>query len=327
MRIHANILIGFIITVFAGAACTHEPTNPSTGVPTKSFLTITAACPTCSPVPVCPVVDDIPVQSNTSYSICNPSPAGQGSIEINAQNCILWRPNGQSSTVETCIIACTAGVCDTTVITILPYIPVDTSGNGTPCDPEVIYFDRDILPILTASCAFSGCHNAGSAQDGIILDSYQNVMRTGKIRPGRPNDSDLFEVITESDPDDVMPPPPAPRLSAADIKKISDWIAQGAQNLECDESPNDCVTTNVSFSGFVKPSLNSCRTCHGATNPSAGIRLETYEDIKTVALSGKLHGAINWSPGFKPMPQGGGKLPDCTIKKIKGWIDAGAPNN
>ena len=45
------------------------------------------------------------------------------------------------------------------------------------------------------------------------------------------------------------------------------------------------------------------------------------------AISGKLYGALSWSNGFMAMPQGGSKLPDCNINKIKSWIDAGAANN
>ena len=40
---------------------------------------------------------------------------------------------------------------------------VDTMGEdtmGIPCDPDVVYFDRDLLPILKSNCAKSGCHDA-----------------------------------------------------------------------------------------------------------------------------------------------------------------------
>jgi hypothetical protein len=68
-------------------------------------------------------------------------------------------------------------------------------------------------------------------------------------------------------------------------------------------------------------------TCHKSGNASGGISLDTYAGTKAAALNGKLYGSISWSPGFKAMPQGGTKLPDCTLKKIKSWVDAGAPEN
>ena len=75
--------------------------------------------------------------------------------------------------------------------------------------------------------------------------------------------------------------------------------------------------------------LNSygCIGCHGATAPSAGINLDGYAGVKAVADNGKLLGAISHAAGFVPMPQGGGKMNACDIKKVKAWIDAGSPNN
>src|SRR5687768_3675207 len=83
-----------------------------------------------------------------------------------------------------------------------PIGSIDTTGNGgnnpKPCSPDSVYFNRDILPLLSSNCAASGCHDAGSAQDGVILTDYQKIMGTGKIKPGDPFDSDLFQVITET---------------------------------------------------------------------------------------------------------------------------------
>ena len=41
-------------------------------------------------------------------------------------------------------------------------MPVDKT--GIPCDPDVIYFEQDVLPMLICNCAFSGCHAAALAQ-------------------------------------------------------------------------------------------------------------------------------------------------------------------
>ena len=79
--------------------------------------------------------------------------------------------------------------------------PVDT---GSSCDPSVIYFEKDVLPIITANCAYSGCHNAASKKDGIILDNYNNVIKTGKIKTGNASGSKLYEVMIDKDPKDVM---------------------------------------------------------------------------------------------------------------------------
>jgi hypothetical protein len=49
--------------------------------------------------------------------------------------------------------------------------------------------------------------------------------------------------------------------------------------------------------------------------------------VYTLAFNGKLMGVISHAVGFKPMPNGGNKLPDCKIIQIRKWIEVGAPNN
>jgi mono/diheme cytochrome c family protein len=124
-----------------------------------------------------------------------------------------------------------------------------------------------------------------------------------------------------------MPPPPAPKLTNAQIQIIAKWISQGAKNEMCDENPNGCNTDNISYSNYVRPYLASCTTCHKSGNAGGGINLESYAGMKAAAESGRLIGALSWTNGYKNMPQGGSKLPDCAIKKIKSWVDSGSPNN
>lgn len=197
-----------------------------------------------------------------------------------------------------------------------------------PCDTTKIYFEDEILPILRSSCAFSGCHNATSAQDGVILDSYANVIRTGDVRPFDLNGSDLYEVLVDDDEDDRMPPLPRSRLPAAQINLIASWILQGAENLTCDETGNSCVTENVSFTTTVKPIIAAnCQGCHSGGSPSAGVSLVTYDQIRTQANLGSLLGTIDWQAGFPRMPQNNPKLDQCKIDQIASWIAAGTPNN
>jgi len=205
--------------------------------------------------------------------------------------------------------------------------PIDTS-TGIPCDVNLVYFSKDILPLLKSNCAKSGCHDAITHKEGIVLDSYQNVMGSDVIKPFDIDDSDLFEAITESDADKRMPPAPNQKLNGDQISLIARWILQGAKDLTCDEGAGQCVTTGISYSGFVAPLLSTyCVGCHSGGAPSGGISLTTHADVQAIALSGRLYGAMSWSPGFQQMPRGSAKLPQCTIDKIKGWIDDGAPNN
>jgi hypothetical protein len=197
--------------------------------------------------------------------------------------------------------------------------------SGIPCDPDTIYFENSILPMLVSNCAMSGCHDAATASDGVILTSYASVMATADVRPFDLQGSDLYEVITETDPDKKMPPPPRPSLSAAQISMIATWINQGAQNLTCGIN---CDTLNIKFSTTINPILqNKCVGCHSGSNPPQGINLSAYSGVLPVALNGKLYGAVSHTAGFVAMPQSGPKIPDCEILQIKKWIDAGSPNN
>jgi cytochrome c5 len=89
-----------------------------------------------------------------------------------------------------------------------------------------------------------------------------------------------------------------------------------------------CDTANITYSRSVVPVLSAnCTSCHGGNTPSAGISLDNYNGIKTVADNGKLLGAVSHTAGFSPMPKNGAKMSSCNITKIKKWIDAGALNN
>ena len=211
-------------------------------------------------------------------------------------------------------------------------IPTDTTNTDTtslvhPCDSDTVYFERDLLPILVSNCALSGCHDANTAQDGVVLTSYEKVVQTGDVEPFDLDDSDLYEVITDSDPDKRMPPPPNAPLPDSLITMIRTWITQGAQSLTCDESEL-CDTVAVSFSQDVQPILNtSCTGCHNSNNASGGISLTNYTGVLGPATSGQLYGAVAHQPGSVAMPQGGNKLPDCQINTIKAWIDQGIKDN
>ena len=209
---------------------------------------------------------------------------------------------------------------DTTIV-----FPPDTSDA---CDPDVVYFELDVLPILQSNCAFSGCHDAASAKDGVVLNTYQNVMNTGEVKPFNLGDSELYEVITDSDPDDRMPPPPSLPLTPEQVSVIAEWILQGAQNLTCNPNAGGCDTTDISYTVDVKPIMQSkCNGCHSGNFPSAGLDLTSYSSMANIALNGQLYGVIAHLPGYSPMPQSGNKLPDCEIAQIRSWINQGAPNN
>ncbi|WP_459074975.1 hypothetical protein [Halocola ammonii] len=202
-------------------------------------------------------------------------------------------------------------------------------GSDDDCDPDVVYFQQDVLPIFQSSCALSGCHDATTAQEGIILTDYNNIIQTGDIEGGDLDAGKVWEMITETDiddPEDRMPPLPNEALSPEQIEAIQTWILQGAQNNSCESS--GCDTLNVTYSGTIRPLIeNRCEGCHSGSTPSGGISYETYEGVAEVAADGRLLGAINWDPDYANMPQNGDQLSQCNIDKIRIWIENGYPND
>ena len=202
----------------------------------------------------------------------------------------------------------------------------DPGGGDThPCDPDSVYFQNEILPLINSSCATIGCHDQLTDEQEVLLIDYASIMNYGEIVPGDPDNSELYEKITEDDPEKRMPPPDREPLSAEEIGMIRKWIEQGAQNNVCDE---DCDTTNVTFSGTIWPMISlNCTGCHSGAEPAGNIRLEDYASVVIPASDGRLFGAISHSAGFSPMPKNQPQLSDCKIEQVKTWIEDGTPNN
>lgn len=211
--------------------------------------------------------------------------------------------------------------------------PIDTTGNnggnngsGILCDPDSIYFQNQILPILVSNCTESGCHNETDHKEGVILTSYQSLMSTVEhVTDNNWNENKLMKALLEDDPDDRMPYNKAP-LPQAQINLIGAWIQQGAKNNGCNENYGNCETSNVQYSAFVRPLIGArCQGCHSGSTPQGGINLSTYANVKALATNGKLYAAVTRTANW--MPKGGAKLDDCTTDKLKAWIDAGAQEN
>ena len=78
--------------------------------------------------------------------------------------------------------------------------------------------------LINNSCASTGCHDAGTASSGVILDNYDGVKNS--IAGGR-----LMGAITHTPPFRFMPNlPGSPKLDTCTIAKIGAWVANGAPN-------------------------------------------------------------------------------------------------
>ncbi len=233
------------------------------------------------------------------------------------------------------------------------------SGGGSGGDSSQICFQRDILPIFLSNCAMSGCHDAQSHKGGYVLTSYATITEKG-IKPYRPEKSKIYKVLIGSgdriapvtpwgtlrkdgdDDDDEddddgdygdderMPPPPYPPLPQNQIDLIYRWIAEGAKNTTCDSTGGGsggggCDTLNMSYAQDIQPILaTNCVGCHSSSVASGGVVLDNYNSVKSVASSGRLYGAVAHLSGYKSMPPNG-QLDNCSILKIKAWINQGMP--
>ncbi len=203
--------------------------------------------------------------------------------------------------------------------------PPDPDGTwAESCDPDTVYFGNTILPLLVSNCGMSGCHDEGSHAEGIVVTDYYSLMNSDIIDMGNANNSELMEVITESDPDKIMPPPPSSALTTQQINAIRTWINQGAKFNNC----VGCDTLNYTFNAYILPIIQTnCTGCHSGGSPDANLSLTNYAEIASIANDGSLMHSLNGTGGYSIMPKNTSGLQNCKITQIQKWINDGALNN
>jgi hypothetical protein len=88
---------------------------------------------------------------------------------------------------------------------------------------------------------------------------------------------------------------------------------------------NDDHTELVTYSQNIKPILdNLCVNCHGENNPSANLRLNTFENTRDAVLNQNVIERISLPQGNSlMMPQGGNRLPQNNINLFITWQNEG----
>ncbi len=109
---------------------------------------------------------------------------------------------------------------------------------GNPASADGVRFNRDIRPLLSDRCF--QCHgpNAEDRKKDLRLDIPDGpegalAARDGYfiLKPGQPEESELWWRITDDHEEDRMPPVEAhkPSLNASEIALFEQWILEGAE--------------------------------------------------------------------------------------------------
>lgn len=97
----------------------------------------------------------------------------------------------------------------------------------------------------------------------------------------------------------------------------------GTTNSLDDEQPNP--PADVTYEADIQPLMyNYCTTCHGGPVSSAGLRLTTYQEVRSIAEGGQLVQRVNDTT--TPMPPSG-LLSAQEQELITQWVENGFPEN
>lgn len=99
------------------------------------------------------------------------------------------------------------------------------SATGISSPVPVVGFANDVLPIFNTSC--NKCHGIEQIKEGLDMTSYENLMagsfNGSVITPGDSGNSFLIELVVQG-----KMPKRGSKLTAEQIKTLSDWVDQGA---------------------------------------------------------------------------------------------------
>ena len=201
-------------------------------------------------------------------------------------------------------------------------------------------FEQNLLPILTAKCAYVGCHVAGGPQN-LDFSTYQAFINGGDggpvFIPGNARSSDIIEEIVSG-----RMPIGGPPLSSAEIQRFIDWInsQEAATDKPVDESPEtqtpESTDGTVSFEQDLLPILTArCAYsgCHDANGPD-DLDFRTYQTFirsaedEDVFVPGNARSSdIIEEIVSGRMPPDGPPLTAAQIQLFRDWINQQDPRD
>jgi hypothetical protein len=121
-----------------------------------------------------------------------------------------------------------------TVIIAVVGLMIDSCGNTITDPSEIVFPDSNVsyrahvLPLLSLSCAYIGCHNDESAAGNLRLTSYSVMFQhAGLIIPTKPDNSVLIQTIEGTLPHKATY---RQEFTANQIKGVRIWVLEGARN-------------------------------------------------------------------------------------------------
>jgi hypothetical protein len=193
-------------------------------------------------------------------------------------------------------------------------------------DIPSVCFDSLVYPLLQISCGIQGCHGSGSNDSDFSVKDYNSVMEA--VSPYNPRASKLYQVITDINSDEMMPPGQPLTLEQRSIIEI--WIAQGATKGTCVPDTN-----SICFVQDILPMiLSNCGTqgCHDAVTHAEGYILTDYNSIMEGIRpykpgSSKIYEVVTESGEDKMPPYPLQPLTSSQISALREWIVSGAENS